>query len=94
MAAGAQHAHCLLDGGPPRVVVGQIVDREVADDKIEGVVGERKIGHVGGVQFDPVRDALGNGVRQSGLRGVASLVGPPDVHSHSSSVRNQLRRCQ
>jgi hypothetical protein len=35
MAAGPQHAHSLVDGGPPRVVVRQIVDREVADDKIE-----------------------------------------------------------
>ena len=94
MTAGPQHAHGLVDGGPPRVVVRQIVDREVADDKIEGVVRERKIGHVGGMQFDPVRDTLGIGVRQSGLRGVTGLVGPPDIHSHSTSVRHQLGRCQ
>src|ERR1700680_2781983 len=37
MTAGPQYAHGLVDGGPPRVVVRQIVDREVADDKIEGV---------------------------------------------------------
>src|SRR5580704_8285328 len=34
MAAGTQHPHGLVDGGPPRVLVRQIVDREVADDKI------------------------------------------------------------
>src|ERR1700677_4746784 len=43
VAAGPQHARSFVDGGPPRVVVRQIVDREVADDKIEGVVGKRKI---------------------------------------------------
>src|ERR1700689_1660246 len=83
LTAGPQYPHSLVDGGPPRVVLRQIVDREVADDKIEGVVGKREIGHVGGMQFDPVRDALGISVRPSGLRGVAGLVGPPDVHSDS-----------
>jgi hypothetical protein len=94
MTAGPQHAHGFLDGGPPCLVARQVVDRKVTDDEIEGFVGKREIGHVAGVQFDPVGDALGVGVSQCGLHGVAGLVGPPDIHSHSTSPRHQLGRGQ
>jgi hypothetical protein len=38
---------------------GRLWNREAADDEIEGRIGKLQIGHVAGVQFDPLGDTFG-----------------------------------
>jgi hypothetical protein len=70
---------------------GRLWNREAADDEIEGRIGKLQIGHVAGVQFDPLGDTFGVRIGQCRLHGIAGLVRPPDVHPHSASPRHQLR---
>jgi hypothetical protein len=94
VTARAQHTDGFVDRRSPRVVVRQVVDRQVTHDEIKRRLRKLKVGHVPGVQFDPVGDALGFRVRKCRLHAVAGLVGPPDVHAHSTSTWHQLGRRQ
>ena len=66
---------------------GNVVDGEAADDGVKAVVGERKCGHVCGVQFDTVFDAFDFRVGQSCRRRVVGLVGLPDIDADGFAVR-------
>lgn len=54
-----------------------VVDRKIGDDQVEALVRKRQGHHVGGVQFDPILNALGERVAKRRLERVAGLIKAP-----------------
>ena len=91
--ARAQDARDLPDRALAPGRIGDVVDRERRDDRVEARVGERQRAHVAVDDLDALGDALGLGVRERRGAAVVGLVDlRPEVDADRPAGGHALRR--
>lgn len=90
-ATGMQHSHGFADGFLPASTSRDVVDCQAGEHQVETVVFKGQCRHVGGVQFDAIRDPLGDGIAPGGLGGIGGLIGvSPQVYADSPASSQML----
>jgi len=88
-----EHAYRFVDRFRATGSIADVVDRQAAEDHIEGLVLEGQRSHIAGPLIHSIRDALQLRVASCDLERVARLIrGLPEVDAHGATARQEPGR--